>query len=317
MRPDRSASRRRKILRFAGTLLALSLLLYLLSRQGWQDILDSLRQLSVGQLILIFFLTLLSRFAVFARWAALLRSTKVKISYVEILRITFAGLFAANFLPTSVGGDIVRLANTLRIREQRYLYATSVVLDRVIGAFGMAMLLPVGISQVMVANPGALKFPLSLFTGGSALTAEATDGDGTSIWSKINKSWLETWQAIQLWSKQPKALGLALIFTWCHMGLKFTAIWLMFDGLGDAIGFWHVAGLWSFVYFITLLPVSINGLGLQEVSTGFVYSTIGGAILTNALSVALLLRVMEMAASLPGALFLPSLVTPDDDANLA
>ena len=317
MKPDRTADRRRQLLRLAGTVLATGLLLYLLSRQGWQEILDSLRRISIGQLLLVFLLTMLSRLAVFGRWAALLRSTDVKLSMAEILRITFAGLFAANFLPTSIGGDIVRLANSLRIREQRYLYATSIVVDRLIGALGMAMLLPIGIAQVMQADLDGLRIPASWLGMPLPLAVAGGGGPLGALWAKVKKTWRETWDAIRLWAKEPQALGLALLFTWFHMLLKFTSMWIMFRVLGEAMGFWQVAGLWSFVYFITLFPVSINGLGLQEVSTGFAYSSIAGAAMTNALTVALLVRVLEMAASLPGALFLPALIGPSDDLNLA
>jgi hypothetical protein len=69
-----------------------------------------------------------------------------------------------------------------------------------------------------------------------------------------------------------------------------------------------VAGLWGFVYFITLLPVSINGLGVQEVSMAFIFSEVGGISLQNGLTVSVLFRTLMMLGSLPGAVFLPGII---------
>ena len=68
-----------------------------------------------------------------------------------------------------------------------------------------------------------------------------------------------------------------------------------------------IAGLWSLSYFITLIPVSINGLGLREVSVIYIYSEIGGVPVETALTLALILRVLDMLVSLPGAILIPTL----------
>ncbi len=71
---------------------------------------------------------------------------------------------------------------------------------------------------------------------------------------------------------------------------------------------WLAGGLYSVVYFVTLLPFSINGYGIQELSMTFVFSQIGGASMESGLTGALLFRTLMMLASLPGALFVPSLL---------
>ena len=110
------------------------------------------------------------------------------------------------------------------------------------------------------------------------------------------------------WLANPKALLVALGFTWIHMTLIFSAMTVLFQALGEALSFWQIAGLWSFVYFISLFPISINSLGLMEVSAGLIYSSIGGVAVSSALTVALLKRTVELLASLPGAASLPGLL---------
>ena len=86
----------------------------------------------------------------------------------------------------------------------------------------------------------------------------------------------------------------------------FGSIHVFVDDLGSHVSFWLVAGLWSLTYFITLIPISINGYGLQELSFTFFMSNVGGLTPAVSLSVAVLIRVFFMLSSLPGAFFLPS-----------
>ena len=80
--------------------------------------------------------------------------------------------------------------------------------------------------------------------------------------------------------------------------------------------FWLVAGLWAVTYFITLVPVSVNGLGVQELSVTFLFSSVGGVSPAAGLTLALFMRLLPILASLPGALFLPGILA-GDDPNLA
>ena len=100
----------------------------------------------------------------------------------------------------------------------------------------------------------------------------------------------------------------ALGFTWVHMLCTFGTVSVLLVGMGEQISFWSVMGLWSATYFITLLPISINGMGVQELAMTFFYATVGGISPASGLTLALLMRLLQMIASLPGALFIPDIV---------
>jgi hypothetical protein len=80
------------------------------------------------------------------------------------------------------------------------------------------------------------------------------------------------------------------------------------DDLGGQVSFWMVAGLWGLSYYITLLPISINGYGLQELSFCFFMSNVAGLTPAVSLSVAVLIRAFFLLSSLPGAFYLPSIM---------
>ena len=81
--------------------------------------------------------------------------------------------------------------------------------------------------------------------------------------------------------------------------------------IGEPIPFWLVGGCWAMSYFPTLLPVSINGMGVQELTLTFFFVNYGGVSLPAALTMAALMRLIPALASVPGAWFVPGLLTAE------
>jgi hypothetical protein len=69
-----------------------------------------------------------------------------------------------------------------------------------------------------------------------------------------------------------------------------------------------IAGLWSLTYFVTQIPVSINGYGVQELSLSFLLNRVGGMGAAESLTAAVLIRAVFIMASLPGAIYLPRIL---------
>lgn len=276
-----------QLLRTLGTVLAFSLVIFLLSRQGWEEIMAGIRAISPVRLVVCFSLMLLSRAAVAFRWHILLRSGGVPIRLRDSFRIAFAGLFSSNFLPTTIGGDVVRLAMAVRSGYDSVIITASLAVDRLVGMAGMASAAPLGLPPV-----------LSLTRSAQAA------GILAGLFDRLKGVFLRLVEAVRMWLKSPRGLFLAFAWTWIHQSCLFAVVWLLLDSLGDPMPFWLVAGLWSFTYFVTLLPISINGLGLQELSMTAIFSTLGGVSVSNAAMAALLFRTLQMLASVPGAAFL-------------
>jgi glycosyltransferase 2 family protein len=175
-----------------------------------------------------------------------------------------------------------------------------------VGMAGMALALPFGLPKVMhlisQAAPGS----------GEAYYAATSipffGKYGRIAWDKGMKIIRRLLEALSLWLKQPRALLAGLALTWIHMLCLFTFLWLLFDGMNQHISFLLVGGLYSIVYFVTLMPVSVNGYGLQELSMTLIFSSFGGASMSSGLTAALLFRTLMMVASLPGVLFVPEMM---------
>jgi glycosyltransferase 2 family protein len=302
MIPESPAGRRRAWVRVLGTVLGLMLLAYLIRQQSWPEIADAFARIPAWAFGVSVVLALLSRLAVVARWWVLLRGAGVTIRWREAARLTFAGLFASNFLPTTIGGDVVRLAGALRLGGPPATYAASIAVDRLVGMAGMVTAAPLGLPTFITwwhTRPSGDLGRLS-FAGLAAWPSSLRQWIGKTVRGVLD--------ALALWLTRPRWLLAALACTWLYMLLKFAALGLFFACLGEPVALTDVAGLWSLVYFITLIPVSIGGLGLQEVSASLIYSQVVGVSLSAALAAALLLRTVEVLASLPGALFISDIL---------
>lgn len=298
-----TTNRRAFWFRAAGTLLALVLLVLLLWQQGWDEIAAALSRLTWWQIGLAVLLTMISRLAVSMRWYVLLRSSQAPVSAWQAVRLTFAGLFASNFLPTTIGGDVVRLAGAVRLGCGNGVALASLVVDRLVGMAGMALVAPLslpailngGLRDILQGTPAALGMAVS-------------DGWMGKLRDRLQAEWRKLVDALLIWWKQPRSLLFSLLFTFIHMLCHYTSIWVFLQGMGEKMPFWLIAGAWSLTYFITLIPVSINGLGLQELSTTLLFAGLGGISTAGALTLGVLIRVVQMFASLFGAAFIPELM---------
>jgi uncharacterized membrane protein YbhN (UPF0104 family) len=294
-------------IRLVGSAATLVLLYFLLKDQGWDEIGQALASVGAVNLLLALGLIFVSRLATIGRWHALLRGNGAVISPWQAAKVTFAGLFASNFLPTTIGGDVVRLAGALQIGVDGATSAASLVVDRLVGMTGMAIPLPIGLWLAWIH--GIL---LGSTAGGASHLARLGMASPAGILAK-GRAWVtravrRLMDALGMYLRMPRVLLHALLYTFCHMTSLYLTLMLLTRAMGTHLAFWQAAGLWSLVYFVTLMPFSVNGLGIQEVSLAFVFSNLGGVPMQSALALGIILRTMTMLASIPGALFLPEIL---------
>jgi uncharacterized membrane protein YbhN (UPF0104 family) len=264
----------------------------LIRQEGWTEIVGSLRQISPVSFFLALVALLISRVFVIARWHVLLRSGGVTIPFSRSAELTLMGLFASHFLPTTIGGDVVRLAGMLQMGFDRAICLASIAADRLVGLAGMMFAVPFGLIPAWGSLGQAASHSFALMV---------------SLQRPV-RFVRRTLQTFSTWWNQPRALFASLLYTWGNMLFIFLAVYLLVEGLGNHISFWLIAGLYSLAYMVTLIPISINGYGVQELSLTFLFLHVGGLSAAASLSLAVLIRIIFMFASLPGAVFLPSIL---------
>ena len=282
---------RQTIARVLGSLLALALVIVLLEEEGDGQLFSALRRVSSGYFLTAVAGLFISRLFAAARWYILLKSAGLKISFLRSIMLTFTGNFSSNFLPTTIGGDVVRLAGAMQLGYDRAICIASLVTDRLIGLAGMSMALPFGLTSVFTLGNG-----VSQSIAVSALVQKGVD---------FTK---RTFESFSIWLKKPLALSGSLLATFGNMAFIYLAVYLLLLGIDHQVSYWLVAGLYTLTYFVTLFPISINGLGVQELSMTFLLTQLGGLSPSESATIALLTRVLFIVTSLPGAFFLPSIL---------
>ena len=291
------------IWRWVLTILAVALFVYQFSRQDFRETFTMIRNLPVSVILVSILLMFSSRIAISARWNALLKINNPKPRFKEILKITFAGLFSSNALPTSIGGDVIRLIMGVQANLDPAYITSSLIMDRIIGFAGMFLFLPYGLvlflrspenpftSSVLIMIPMALVFS-DIFK---------------KIWAWVKKFVRKVVDSFQLWLKHPLYLLESLGFTLLHMAFLFTTVWIFLHAMDVNLSIIKIAAIYSLSYVISLFPLSIGGLGIQELAISYLFSSLGNMPSETAYALAFLVRLMFIIGSLPGVFFLPDL----------
>ncbi len=282
---------RQTVIRVLGSILALALLIVLLEEEGDGKLFSALRRVSIGYFLAAVVALSISRLFAAARWHILLKSAGVEIPFLRSIMLTFTGNFSSNFLPTTIGGDVARLAGAMQLGYDRAVCVASLVADRLIGLAAMSLALPLGLIPVLSLGNG-----VSQSIALSALFQKGMD------FAK------RTFESFSIWLKKPLALSGSMLATFGNMVFIYLAVYLLLLGIDHHVSYWLVAGLYTLTYFVTLVPISINGLGVQELSMTFLLTQLGGLSPSESATVALLTRLLFIITSLPGAFFLPSIL---------
>ena len=271
-----------------GSSLCGALFIWLLAQQDWRTIGEALKQLDPIIWAIVFVLHVLHAVLNATRWYVLLQAQSLPLSFGKSIRLQFAGLFASNFLPSSIGGDVVRVFGLRQTGSDLSLGLASIVVDRLVNIIGVVFFLP---ATLIVFLPLVRSGELSL----------SAAGFGT-LWTKT-RQWLAKFlTSLQFWLKKPGSLIVALLITFIAVFALCVSHYLLAIGLGMEVTFLEVVAIRTLSYFIMMIPISLNGLGLREIGITTLYIA-AGATQAQAVSFSLITRLFLTLRTLPGALW--------------
>ena len=288
----------KKTIKWAGTIISLGLFIWLLTRLNWKEAWTIVKDMPAYSYILAVLLLLLGQFFNSVRWFVLLRAQDVKITIPRTFTIHMGGTFASNFLPSTIGGDSLRFLAIAKITKDQPLSLASVILDRLINLLATFTLIPFSVSIFkttgMQFDSNLLGFPiLAIFQG------KAVDWIKRTI-----KKYLDLFKR---WFKKPYSLLLAFIISWFSRFVILGAVWVLSMGVGMNLTLWQVVGVNTVSYFVTLLPISISGYGLREITLTTIYTMLG-ATLEQATALTVITRIFSTAITLPGVIWMRQII---------
>ncbi len=283
--------------KIVGTALSLAILVWLLLKQDWRALAAALGRVSLLALVAAETLYMLKMLLNAWRWHTVSRAIAMSLPWRRAVRLMFAGAFVSNFLPSTVGGDALRMAGSRDATPLVKVAVLSVMLDRLVNVVAMYTFLPF----TWLTYGNALPLLTALPEEGKKALGMA--GGALVMWKpRLRRHLHEVKMVLGVVARSPRTVASALAISWLGLAVSFTATWIIATTLGIPIAWYEVAGTTVISYTVTLLPISLNGYGLREVTLTGLYGTLG-ATTAQAVTLALVTRFLMMSVTLPGALW--------------
>ena len=233
---------------------------------------------SVGQwplLLIALMLPALGLLIAGLRWKVLLVAQGSKAFIGRLVEALLVGSFFNQFLPSTIGGDFVRSRWLAKSSGSALLSLTVVGLDRVLGSLGICAvaLMALATGPAMVRSISDFWLVLATLAFGTitvVLFASVTVSPALRRLLPIQTlSALESkvrliYRALAVYRRHKGHLLLAFLLS---VGLQLTII-VQYLALAAAFGLdvsvWEFSVVVSVATLVSLMPVTINGIGLRE-----------------------------------------------------
>jgi uncharacterized membrane protein YbhN (UPF0104 family) len=291
------------------------LLAFLFSRIDIGKLWASTQKASIPWLIAAFMVYAITVAAGVWRWHLLLEAQDVQIETGRLAGSYLVALFFNNFLPSNIGGDVIRIRDTTRPAGSMTLATAVVLVDRALGLMGLVLVAACGASiaaggttaRALPIVPAWLWAGFILGAGLSAPAVLAPAGFGRMLQPLriIHPEWIDNriekiTSVLARFRDRPRALA------GCFGGAVFvqTATVVFYVTVAHALHIgiapWDLAVIVPLSFIIQMAPVSINGFGVREAAFTLYFSRLGLPI-ESALLVSLVPTALVMLFSLSGA----------------
>ncbi|MBF0392515.1 MAG: flippase-like domain-containing protein, partial [Alphaproteobacteria bacterium] len=238
------------------------------------------------------------------RWHSVMRAIDAVLDFRQTLRILYMGTFFNLALPSSIGGDALRVWKARRAGLTLAAALNSVMLERVATLFGLVLL--VAVTQPLLLSrlddvPGAWVFPILTLMGlagiGVLMVLDQLP-EGFRRWRVMRGLAQLAGDTRRLFLTPRHAvitLGLAVLG---HANLALV-VHALAVGLGIEVSVVDCLVLVPPVILLTMLPISVAGWGVREgamvAAFGFV-----GVPAASALALSILYGLVVIVTGLPG-----------------
>jgi uncharacterized protein (TIRG00374 family) len=247
------------------------------------------------------------------RWDRLLRAQHIEVERKKLAESIWVSMFFNNFLPSNIGGDVVRITDTAREAGSKTLATTVVLVDRAIGLTALLVVAAVGAFVLWLAGiyvPGSRWLWLSciVLVLAAIFVIAMPDFVGHLLapLRALNKPWVteraqRLEEAVMRFGKArgvvAGAFGAAIV-----VQLAIVAFYLLTaKGLSVPLPTLLGAVLIPLSLAVQMAPISINGFGVREAVFAFFFGRFGLPP-DAAVALSLVSTGMVMGLSLVGGL---------------
>lgn len=291
-------------------LVSLALITFAVYFLDFQSIVKIVTEGSAKSFILAVIINILTFLVLAVRWHILIVPT-VRLPFLKHVAFYFRGTFLNTFTPANLGGDAYRLVVLRKNAAPSGTVVKLLVRERIMGFYGFVFAFVVAYILVLFSmdfnvplaeNPytygvivalGVFPLPLIARPLGASLASTLRGVIGIEKLPKLG-NYVETLAGLV----SLKAALPLMLLTFCSILLWIISIKIIAEGFGLVVPLIHLATVATLVEIIRLLPITIQGIGLREVTFSYLLAFLGhnpeqcyavGAIAYLALSVAIIL----------------------------
>jgi len=249
------------------------------------------------------------------RWMALLRVQQIGLSFLQVTKLTFLGIFFNNVMPGMTGGDAVKAYYATRVTDRKAGAAISVLIDRLIGIFCLALLS--GGAVLLNSNDPRFRsagYVIIAFMAAAALCAlimfsrrmrrlfKVKKLIGLIPFEGIKRIIREIDQAVFIYRYHKKAVLFAFAVSLLGHSFGICANFVFARAIGvEGLGIGECFVFLPVIFMIMALPISLAGWGVGERSYSWLLP-IAGVGLSESTAMGVLFNLTRTIWSLPGAL---------------
>ncbi len=305
----------KKVGKFAlRAVISVALMAAIISRMDLAALQGTFSSVDLGLFSLAMLLFLVQQAAIAYSWQILLDARSGGVGFGTVLRVHFMGTFFGVFMPTSIGMDIVRAFSLSRRMQRGVDAATSIFVSRVVGYvvfFAIALLVAVPVAYqtgksllfwLVLALFAAFMVAVWLSLSSRVLALFAPLLRRVRLGGVVAK--IEAFQqGAQLLHRDHGLMARLVAISLAYQVLGIVVIFLVGRSLGLAIDVQYYFIYVPLIMAITILPLSIAGIGVREGAFVFFFVPLG-ATQEQALSLSLLLFAqMIFVAVIGGVLY--------------
>ncbi len=242
------------------------------------------------------------------RWAILVKSLEVRVSFGRLFYLYMAGTFFNTFLPTGIGGDVVKIIDLAPESGGARAFST-VFADRLTGILGTS-LIALCVAIIDPADVPPLVVALVIFVTGGILVATLLLTQQKLIdrvmrhvpgWSKLLTKGKVRRIYEALTSYSPGAIVRSTLISLPFTLTLIASQYALALSLDVKVPVQYFALFIPLTALVQMLPISFNGLGVREGAFQALFSTVDVPG-EQAVAISLLYYVLRVITGLIGGL---------------
>lgn len=217
------------------------------------------------------------------RWEMLLRAVKIHLSLKRVIMSFSAGVFFSLFLPSSIGGDFIRSVDLAAHTKRPKEVVATVFLDRLSGYLGLTLLSVIAVlsgwrfvqDKTVLFAVGSITLILCLILlvlFNKKIYAKTNKFLHTPNAGKIREIIRNLHQEIHYFRHNGKVIVNNLAMSLVIQTIPPLTFYLIGMALGLRINIIYYFVFLPIIGAITLLPISIGGLGLRDAAAIYFFA---------------------------------------------